>query len=427
MVDFALLFIIVSAEKFRMAGEEATIGALGVLTLVGVASRLFLRKTGFSDVFLLMLFGVAAGWLIPPAAVALLSTLALPFAAITLLMIILDEGLNLSFEHLKRSMHKALLFGTVSFFSAFLLSFLLSYFVVRADFFLSLIIASMFGGVAPELLSGFLSSLSPSKEVAALGDMEAVFSEALSLMLTLIFAAAAISGQKSLQPLPFDIAFSVLLSVAMGGIFAAFWRAVLSKSEHENQHLLVIGLAAILYALSGFAGANSVIAVFTFAFFLGNISHPSIGEMRRFQSEISFFLRTFFFVYLGILLFNSPAPLWVALFALALSLLFAASRMLSGKLAAFLEPSARAGRLLESVSARGLTPAVLSVVVFQELATGGVPSSIDLPLLALFVIFFTNAISAFLVIRHGGARKKEEKGRPVGIGELVRGGLDALG
>ncbi len=409
-----------------MAGQEATIGALGILILAGVASRLFLKKTGFSDVFLLLLFGVGAGWAIPAGAVDLLSILALPFAAITLLMIILDEGLNLSFEHLRRSAHKALLFGLVSFFSSFLLAFSLSYFVMRADFFLSLIIGSMFGGVAPELLSGFLASLSPGKEVKALGEMEAVFSDALSLMLTLIFAAVAVSGQKSLAPLPFDVAFAVLFSIALGGVFAAFWRAALSKSEHENQHLLVIGLAAILYALSGIAGANGVIAVFTFAFFLGNISHPSISEMRRFQSEMSFFLRTFFFIYLGLLLFHSPKPLEIGLFALALSMLFAFSRMLSGKLASFLEPSARPCRLLESVSARGLTAAVLSVLVFQELAAGGVPSPIDLPLLALFVIFFTNAISAFLALRKRGDEKKEDGSRAVGIGELARGGLDSL-
>jgi len=219
--------------------------------------------------------------------------------------------------------------------------------------------------------------------------------------------------------------FGVLLSMALGAVCAALWRAVLSKAEHENQHLLVIGIAAALYAVAGTLGADSVISVFTFAFFLGNIPHPSIEEMRRFQSEISFFLRTFFFVYLGMLLFHSPKPFEIGLFALALSLLLAIARLLSGKFAIFMEPSARINHLLESVSARGLTAAALAIIVANELASAGIAPALDLPLLALFVIFFTNVLSAWLVIRKGGTRKALEPSK-FSIGTLVRGGLGSV-
>ncbi|VVB99470.1 Sodium/hydrogen exchanger family protein [uncultured archaeon] len=180
-----------------MAGQEAAIGALGILILAGVASRIFLRKTGFSDVLLLMLFGAAAGYLLPESSVRALSSLALPFAAITLLMIILDEGLNLSFEHLKKSAHKAVLFGLASFTLALVSVFLLSYAIFGLDFYLSLIIAAMFGSVAPELLSGFLAGLGASKEAKVLGELEAVLSDALSVILCLVIVSAVIAGQKA--------------------------------------------------------------------------------------------------------------------------------------------------------------------------------------------------------------------------------------
>lgn len=407
-----------------MTGQEAAIGALGVLVLAGVASRLFLRRTGFSDVFLLLLFGVAAGWALPASSVFALSGLAPTFAAITLLMIILDEGLHLPLEHLKKSAHKAILFALFSFFLSMALASALSYFVLGLDFFLSLLVGAMFGSVAPELLSGFLCSLGASKEAQSLGGLEAVFSDVLCLILSLIFVSAEIAGQAGLM-VPSAVAVLILLSVALGSVCAALWRAFLSRAEHENQHLLVIGIAALLYAAASMAGADAVIAVFTFAFFLGNLSHPSIDEMRRFQSEISFFLRTFFFVYLGILLFHSPKPLEIGLFALALSLLLAVSRLLSGRLAGLLEPSARASRLLESVSARGLTSAVLAVVASQELSAAGLAPAIDLQLLALFVVFFTNAISAFMVLRRRVPGKAEKK-PGLQVGALVRGGLDSL-
>ena len=52
-----------------MAGQEAEIGALGIIILAGVVGRLFLKKTGVSDVFLLLLFGVAAGAFLPASSV----------------------------------------------------------------------------------------------------------------------------------------------------------------------------------------------------------------------------------------------------------------------------------------------------------------------------------------------------------------------
>ncbi|MEM4554470.1 MAG: hypothetical protein QXT25_01305 [Candidatus Anstonellaceae archaeon] len=379
-----------------MAGEEEAIGALGLLILIGLASRLFLKKTGLSDLFILMLVGIAAGLFIPAQTIQTLSAFALPFAAITLFMIILGEGLNISIEHAKH-LHKALLLGTFSFFFSFLSIFVILNFAIDAELFVLLTVASIFGGIAPELALSVISGLGRGKEAAAIGELEAVFSDALSIMLALVFLSAAISGKEP-QFLPFELAFEVLLSVAAGAVFAAFWKAFLFKSEEEHQHLLVIGLAAILYAISGLLGANGVISVFIFAFFLGNLSHPSINEMRRFQFELSFFLRTFFFVYLGMLLFHSPKPFELATIALACSLTLAFFRLVCTRLVLFIAPEAKEERILEFISGRGLTSAVLSVFTHQKFTSHGI-SSIDLPLFALFVIFFTNAISAFLLFK----------------------------
>ena len=385
-----------------MAGEEAAIGAMGVLIFAGLLGRLFLRRTGVSDVFLLMLFGAAAGALMPEQAVRSLDFLLLPLGAVALLMIILDEGLRLPFAAIKRHAHKVALFWLLSFPSALAVSFAASHYLLGLDEGISLLISAIFSSVAPELLSGFLHARGASDEAKAIGELEATFSDALSVMLTLIFLSAAVGNRAGalFSELPLQIAFILLFSAAIGSLFAAFWKKFVSHHlAQDNEHLFAIGLAALLYATAGFAGGNGVIAVFVFGLFLGNAEHRTTHDVRKLQSQISFFLRTFFFVYLGMRLFHSPMPLEVALFAAALSLLLAFARFLSGKVAGFIEPSVRKGRLLEAVSSRGLTAAVLSVVVAGDLSRAGVPLPYDLPLLALFVIFFTNAISAWLVLR----------------------------
>ncbi len=387
-----------------MAGQEAEIGALGVIILSGVVGRLFLKKTGISDVLLLLIFGALAGMLLPPSIVQGMVGILLPLGAIALLMIILDEGLHLPLSELVKQAHKAVLFSLLSFALSFLFTFALSYAILGQNILLSLVIASIFASVAPELVSGFLSARGAHESARGLSELEATLSDALSVILTLLIVSSQSHAGFALDfgSLPLDLALSLLLSAALGGIFAALWKGAVSRLDAENEHLMAIGFAALLYALSGAVGANGVVTVFAFGFFLGNSRHKSVEELRRFHSEISFFLRTFFFIYLGILLFHSEKPVEIGLFAIALSLLLAVARSLASRAISLLEPTVRKGRLLESISSRGLTSAVLAVIASHELSISGAAPVIDLPLLALFVIFFTNAISAFLVLRNRG-------------------------
>jgi cell volume regulation protein A len=407
-----------------MAGQEAAIGALGLLILSGVFSRAFLKSTGISDVFLLIILGAAAGAFLPQDSVATMQGLMLPLGAVALLMIMLEEGMLIPFQNIHKHVHKAFIFGAASFALSLAFGFFISYAIAGYPPMLSLLIGAIFASVAPEILSGLFSSIGTSESVRGIGEIEAVFSEALSVILSLtIISAMLAQGAYPVSDIPIQIAFTFLLSLALGGVFAALWKAIFSKIEHENMHLLVIGIAALLYASAGAIGANGVIAVFAFAFLLGNTSHPSIIEVRRFQSEIGFFLRTFFFVYLGALLFHSPKPIEVASFALALSILLAAARLFSGRAIRLLDRTAREDRLLESFSGRGLTCAVLAIIAAGELTHAGMLLPIDIPLLALFVVFFTNAISAWQVLKKKGARIKIGGGGKGGAADVLRGGL----
>ncbi|MCX8195036.1 MAG: cation:proton antiporter [Candidatus Micrarchaeota archaeon] len=384
-----------------MAGQEAEIGALGITILAGVIGRLFLKKTGISDVFLLLLLGILGGMFLQQASVDKLGELMLPLGAVALLFIMMDEGFRLYFPEVGRNLPKALLFTSISFSVAFFSAAAVCIWLGGMELIPALIVAAVFASVAPELVAGFFSALGASESAKAIAEMEVGISDALSVALTLLLVKAAVKGGITLQPESFlaDIAFAFLLSCACASLLAALWKAFVSKLAPENEHLVAISLAALLYAGAGMIGANGVVAVFVFSFFVGNSSHEASEGVRKFHGEIAFFLRTLFFIYLGVLLFHSPKPAEVALFALALSLVLAIGRQAAGKIIGFLDRSARKGRLLETMSARGLSSAVLAVIAAGELSHAGISMPIDLPLLALFVIFFTNMITAAMVAK----------------------------
>lgn len=382
-----------------MAGQEAAIGALGILIFAALLGKFFLRKTGFSDVFLLILAGVAAGAFISPAVIDQSSALMLPLGAVALLMIMLEEGFSLSMKDLLGHTHKAVIFGAISFALSMGLTFFLCHFIMGYPLLVSLLIGAIFSSVAPELLSGFLSSTGASQSLIKIGRVETIFTEALSVVLAvLLLSGAVLEPSATASQLALAMATILLFSLALAGAFAVLWKVGLAKLEPDYEHLAVIGLAALLYALCGKVGGNGAIAVFAFAFLIGNSPGAAMEEVKRFQSEISFFLRTFFFVYLGALLFHSPKPLEIAMLALAISLLLAIARLFAGKVLGIFESLAREEKTIRLVSSRGLSSAVLAVVAYEELSATGTGAGIDLPLLALFVIFFTNLVSALMVV-----------------------------
>jgi cell volume regulation protein A len=389
-----------------MAGAEIEIGAIGLIILIGVIGRLFLKKTAISDIFLLIIFGAFCGIFLSSEFVLSFQPLLLELGALTLLMIILDEGLHLSLKELFLQLHKAVFFSFLSFALSFILTLFACAVLFKLDLMLSFLISSIFASVAPELLSSFFSARETEESTKSMAEIEATLSDSFSVILTFIFLEAIIHHQAQPQPdlLFAEIVLIFFISLALGALGAFIWKLSITKIAQGNEHLVSIGLAAIIYAISHNLGANSVISVFAFGFFIGNSGHKSIIEVKEFHSEISFFLRTFFFIYLGILIFHSPKSIEVGLFAMVLSVLLAFARAVASRIFSKFEPSIKKGRLIESVSSRGLTSAVLAVLVSEELHLAKIELDFNLPLVALFVIFITNAISAFLVFKN---RKKE--------------------
>jgi NhaP-type Na+/H+ or K+/H+ antiporter len=182
--------------------------------------------TGISDVFLLLLLGVGAGAFLPGDAIAGLQGIMLPLGAVALLMIMLEEGMLIPFENIHKHVHTAFAFGAVSFLLSAALIFAAAYFIAGIPLLFSLLIAAMFASVAPELLSGFFSSIGTSESVRGIGEIEAVFSEALSVILSLtIISVILVQSSFPVSDLPLQVSFIFLFSLALGGICAAAWKA----------------------------------------------------------------------------------------------------------------------------------------------------------------------------------------------------------
>lgn len=112
----------------------------------------------------------------------------------------------------------------------------------------------------------------------------------------------------------------------------------------------------------------------------------SVDEsVRGFHGQISFLIRSFFFVFTGLLF--SYSSLVLVLFGLFLAFVFLVLRFAAVKLS-FLKASRDSDNLITVMLPRGLAAAVLASLPL----TSGVPNSQDFPEIAFIVIIATIVI-----------------------------------
>jgi cell volume regulation protein A len=112
-----------------------------------------------------------------------------------------------------------------------------------------------------------------------------------------------------------SIASAFSTAAVIATVFAVFWIGIINKFYIKQVgYSLTLAVVFILYSIVELVKSNGAIAVLVFALLLSNFGDITKrlkikGEftldttLRAFQAEVSFFVRTFFFIFIG-LMFN---------------------------------------------------------------------------------------------------------------------------
>ena len=162
----------------------------------------------------------------------------------------------------------------------------------------------------------------------------------------------------------------------------------------------------VSYYISEYLGGDGALSALLFGITLGNDhifcriinvdrESPVLDAyMVRFESELAFLVRTFFFVYIGVTI-NVSNPLWV-LYGAILSTILLVMRIGAIFLATIRSSIQSERSLISSVLARGLNEAVLSVVFLSY----QLPYSDMFQQVAFIIIIITNLLTTIGVYRY---------------------------
>ncbi|MCF7859226.1 MAG: cation:proton antiporter [Candidatus Cloacimonetes bacterium] len=387
------------------------------IIIIGYFSELLFKKTRIPDVLILILIGVllryGLGWVTPES----LGEGTQIFATFTLVFLLFQGSLSIDFKTLFNSLKGATLLTISSFFLTVIIIGILSMILFQFTFTNALLLGLILGGTSSAVVIPLVKSLPLGKKQGSTLTLESAISDVLCIIGSITMINILTTGDVSGIGVAGDILSSFALALFFGSILGIIWVYLLSKFEDlKEANMVTIAVVIGVYALleSPLFSASGAIGALAFGLILGNsktvlkmfkknidskteekISLSSVlnKSSHNFFEEISFFVKVFFFVYLGIMMDFSSITIYALSFIIVLGIYLI--RPLAVKFAYRKEKLSDLDRTsLEILIPKGLAAAVLVQLTIQK----GVIGAENLVSPVLAIIFLSILLTSILVI-----------------------------
>jgi len=358
---------------------ENLIILISLTILISYISSLVYSLTKIPDVIILMGFGILMGPVLGYADKVMFDDIAPLMSIIALSIILFEAGINVDITMLLGSMGKALLLSTASIMGSILLiGFVTSYVLVPGlPFLQGMLLGAMVGGTSTVAVFGILSGIGdliPNlTSTRVLLTMESILSDPICIISSITIIKLILQPTFTLRDTVKEITTVFLLSSALGLGVGIVWARVLDRLRTRHYtYMITLAVLLPIYIISehyiGEGGGAMTALIFGLAITNFRYIMEKSGRdekvlidkkrLREFHEEITFFVKSFFFVYIGVVVSLS----WrYAFFGLVLVLLQMGLRywivdVLSGQFGFTREEKA----LSQGVYASGLPAFVMS-------------------------------------------------------------------
>ncbi len=345
---------------------------IGAIIFIGFFSLELFKITKIPDVLILMLLGVLLGPLTGIAKPSFFAPYASYIATLALIIILFEGGLNLNFFKVLTELSKTFLFTLLAFTLTAIFVAIFSL-VFEWDLIAGLLLGATLGGSSSAIVLGIVDKLDIKPDTKILLSLESAFTDALCVIIAITIMDVMLSSSVSVFTVSHSILSAFSIAAFIAAVFAFFWVGVLGKFHGKSfGYMLTLAVIFIMYSLVESVKGSGAIAVLTFGLLLGNFSQianliklkgdftlqPSI---KQFQKEVTFFVRTFFFVYLGVIINLSTLTTIIIIISAAALVAIAIARIISVKVLTLFDKSlARYAPLIVAIAPRGLAAAVLA-------------------------------------------------------------------
>ncbi|MFN8061078.1 MAG: cation:proton antiporter [Vicinamibacterales bacterium] len=384
---------------------------VGLIILVGFLANLLFRITKIPSVLVLIAIGVVLGPLTGWIQHDSLLTIAPYFGAIALLVILFEGGLELEIDHVVRHAPRTAIFTTVVFALSMATVAAIAHLAVGLPLTVALMLGAVLGATSPAICMPVVSGLSVRNDVKTVIKLESAMGEVLLIVSVVLLIQSHDAGTADAATWVWGFARSLGVALLVATIAGVLWSRLVGWMGREPlSYMLTLGVTCLLYFVVEELGGSPAIAVLLFGLLLANM--PLIANrvgplvrrvfgvdvreeqfllgqfMVNITAELSFLVRTFFFVYLGLLLDLSALSWslggWILfMFGLLLTSRRAGVALFRKSGASFTSPEWQVVMALEP---RGLATAVVAFLPVQA----RIAAAELFPLFAFAIIVLSN-------------------------------------
>jgi cell volume regulation protein A len=386
-----------------------------VMLLIGFLADTLFRKTGFPDILFLLILGIILGPVIGVFSKDDLVPITPYLIELSLIMILFYGGMDMDLSKVLRQSGRATLLAVTYFILVTIAVSSIAKFLFNIDWILALMFGPMIAGTSSIVIIPLSKKLKISEETALTLSLESTITDVLNIVFFFSILGLYLSGSLNVLTVAENIVAQFGVGILIGFAVGVVWLWILHKIRHEP-YTYISTLAVLILTVMGseLLGGSGVLSALAMGLVIGNykdvsslvrikLASAKFEELReiltRFQSELTFLIRTFFFVFLGLLYdisFNSVTfGLLVGLIFLSLNL---GLRYFAVRLSTTRSLMSKDATVMTLLCGQGLAHATLSVIPQQY----GVPNAQIYPVIVVTMIILTNVVTTFgpfIVIR----------------------------
>jgi cell volume regulation protein A len=262
-----------------------------------------------------MLILLAIGYVLGPGSnmvdIDLLRELQNLIGPLALMILLFDSGTRMNLRKLisesARGVGMGLLVGALSVgFVAALWAYLFG------DVVVGVLLGAILAGTTGAMVNPVAEGIGLKEESKHFQSIESAITDVLSVVLVITLTSGLISGALDIGSIVSGVVNQFSTAAFLGVVAGALWMLVGTQMrELKFFHMLTFAVTLLFYVAVESVGASGAIGVLVFGIMLGNMAEigritglttiSNDEEMLKFQDEISFMVRTFFFVFLGAL------------------------------------------------------------------------------------------------------------------------------
>ncbi|MFQ5781706.1 MAG: cation:proton antiporter [Nitrosopumilus sp.] len=394
-----------STQEGPIAAAHVVLLAAGVTIFLGVAGEAFFKKTGIPDVAFLMVLGVIIGpvlGIIGPDAVIQVVPY---FAALALIIIMFDGGLNLDIKHIIKTAHFSVTIAILGFILSVVIIAVAAHYVLDWLWLESILLGAIVGGSSSAIVFGLVRNVKISEETKSMLSFESALTDILATIIAFILFEAILIGHFDFQTLEQTIGRAVIVGLILGFGVGIPWMYVSTKlGNAQHAYMLTLGILFVLFFLANSFGESGALTALVFGLMLGNKKH--LSRILRFKlpkieiddpthNQLTFLVRSFFFVFVGLM--ASVGQIEYVIFGILITIAVFFGRAIVVKITLTKRFSRLDRAVTNSMIPRGLAAAVLATYP----VTMGLPNSEAYPQIIFFII-----LSSVIITTIGLGRAK---------------------